>query len=554
MVGADVQTDGSLSIGAELNGTVASARHVSNSSDLKATLLSLLISFWKYLLGNRGGLSLLLFDDLQELFDPINRRRLANEVPRWVEAGARPIITTNDPQFRHRMLESSIEKLGTAQVDHRQIHPLKPARDHMELGRFTEAIQIKKRLFESDAHRNEDQYARDYMNSLRIYLEDRLMDFFDSPDPDLPRKATLSDLISALRRRVGRGSAPFCSVVFQELAAHRSLNAGSEFLTVMNMCHHRREQEITYNDIWGLRAECSEIMELADAAYSDYEHHLRGDLRDVPGGGDSAPRQPAPISIPTFSVPMLTHVAAFTEETPAGDVVLSNEAFTADFTNHALYLINTHNLGPSGPINSRAIVDLSDDEIDNSLAVVLHRQEVYARRIFRLPGGRVILFSEAENPLKRPPPLILPQTEVRILKIAGFLFESRPLWIRERSEAILLDQAFALTRVKVAFKIRGSSAVPLALDGQTILAGEELELIEYAEMVGRIVVITSPTGMSLKRMGKTLESVPYVRCFTSVGGSGDPLLLRTEDVEGGLTTVPMVTSAREVLGVIYLPL
>ena len=413
VVSTDVQTDGSLSISAELGGTVASARHISNSSDLKATLLALLISFWKYLLDKRGGLSLLLFDDLQELFDPENRRRVANEIPNWVKEGARPIITTNDSRFRQRMQDSAAGILRGARADHRQIHPPKANRDHIELGRFKEEIQTKREEFVSSENRNKHQPARDYINYLRIYLENHLMDFFDSPEPDLPKKPGLSDLINALRKLVRRGSAPFFSHVFEELISHPSLDAGSDFLKIMNLSHHGRQQEITFNDVWELRNDCSEVLKLVGNAYSDYEHYLRGDLRDAPSG-DSSPTMPDPISFPTFSVPMLTHLAAFTEKTPAGDVVQSDEAFTADFlTNHALYLINTHNLGPSGPINSRAIVDLSDDGFHNSLAVVLHGQGVYARRVFRLPGGKVILVSEAENPLKRPPPLILVQADVQ---------------------------------------------------------------------------------------------------------------------------------------------
>ncbi|GAJ23770.1 unnamed protein product, partial [marine sediment metagenome] len=65
----NIGAKGSLIINAEIGGTKASSKHICNSSDLRATLLAVLVSFWKYLMDERGCLSLIIFDDLQELFD-----------------------------------------------------------------------------------------------------------------------------------------------------------------------------------------------------------------------------------------------------------------------------------------------------------------------------------------------------------------------------------------------------------------------------------------------------------------------------------------------------
>ncbi len=108
VIDTDVGSDGSLSIGAAAEGTRAPAQHISNSSDMRATLLSFLIAFWHHLMEVRGGLSLLLIDDVQELFDRDNRRRVANTIPLIVENAGRIIATTNDTSFGKRVAANQI--------------------------------------------------------------------------------------------------------------------------------------------------------------------------------------------------------------------------------------------------------------------------------------------------------------------------------------------------------------------------------------------------------------------------------------------------------------
>jgi len=96
---ADVEATGALTIEAKIDGTKAAARQISNASDLRATLLAFLLAFWQHLLDTRGGLSLLIFDDLHELFDPTNRRRLADALPAGGGRGAKVVLSSNDYGF-----------------------------------------------------------------------------------------------------------------------------------------------------------------------------------------------------------------------------------------------------------------------------------------------------------------------------------------------------------------------------------------------------------------------------------------------------------------------
>ena len=166
----NVGTDGSLEIDAVANGTKTSALHVSNASDLRATLLAFLIAFWKYYLEDRGGLSILLFDELQELFDINNRRRIANSIPEIIESGGKVIVTTSEISFLRQVNASFVEAKGNQQIDKRHIHPLNKNRQHIKLGIFIEVLEEKRKEFEKPENENENQPARDYIEELRVYL------------------------------------------------------------------------------------------------------------------------------------------------------------------------------------------------------------------------------------------------------------------------------------------------------------------------------------------------------------------------------------------------
>jgi len=552
IVNTDVRTDGSLVIDAAAGGTRASAHHISNTSDLRATLLAFLIAYWQHLLETRGGLSVLLLDDLQELFDRENRRRVANSIPSILKSGGRVVVTTNDPDFGRRAAAASVETLGFDKVDRRRIHPLKPARSHIELGQFLESIEEKQKAFEAPKNRNEHQPARDYIKDLRIYLENRLLDFFDMPDPGLPEDPTLSGLIGAVRNRTKVPQDAFTSGAFTNLVSDPALADKSPFLKLMNQSHHGNEDEISFNDVWQVKEDCVRVRKLVDATHEEYERWMRRDPREL---ASAMPEMPAPITPPSIDVPVILDLAAFTADVPLGDIAEAEVSFSGSwFEKRAIYFINTHNFGFSGRIDCRAIVDLTDENVaDSRLAIALHRDKIYARRLLRdiTKPGFVTLGSEAENPLHRPPSLLLPTEEVRLLKVVGILFDDRPLFPKPNEEAALVDESDFLEKIELAFKVRGDSALPLALPGQTILGGSRLMPSQLKEMEGSLVAVATSDGSAFKRIGKAVPAVPHVRQFEAIGGHGESLLVRIEDIEDAFADLPLFQSARHIMGVLY---
>ena len=552
-VNPNIGPDGTIAIDAAADGAQAPAQHVGNTAELRATLFAFFLAFWEHLLDTRGGLALLLLDDPQELFDPPNLRRIANTIPSLARGEARVIMTTLDPDFGRQVKAAIGRELGHDGLDHRRIHPTKAIRPHIVLGSFIEAVVEKRRAFEHPDNENEAQPARDYVNTLRICIENRLVDFFDLPEPGLPRKYTLSDLLGAIRRRVSNGMDAFADPAFQALVTADVLASGSDFLSLLNESHHGRHERIQYTDVVKVKDHCVQALDQVAAAHEAYERWLRRDPREAVA---DRPNAPAVLRFPSLDVPVFEDVAAFTAENLPGEAVETGERFSTErLSHHALYVISTGNLGFAAPMHCRAIVDMSDDAVaDNRLVIAMYRDKLYARRLFRdeKKPGFIALASDAIDPNRRPPSMLLPAQEVRLLKIVGILFDSRPHYPRPVQEAAPARDMSCLEKIEIAFKVRGTSAEPLALPGQTVLGGRCLTPEDIVSMEDALVAVATDHAALFKRVGKSVPGGQHVRHLDAIGGRGESTLIRLEEVENDpFHQIPLLRSAREVLGILY---
>ncbi|MFO8057850.1 MAG: hypothetical protein R6V10_11195 [bacterium] len=538
--------NGALEIRAVSQGVEVPAQHVSNASDLRATLLAFLIAFWKHKLESSGGLSLILLDDLQELFDPMNRGRVAKCLPDIVEEGAKIIATTNDPEFG-RMVTFH----GGDKIERLKIHPLTIDRNVIELGAFNEKIEEKRDIFKDPENKNKPGPAQDYLNEVRIYIERYLKDFFRNYSVNLQAKPTVSELINAIRSRRNAGIEPFTSQAFEKLADDPALKPKSRFTDLMNKSHHGDSEEIGYTEVSDMKGTCDHVLNLVNIAYEEYERWLQRDFQKFSPTEFEAP---TPITPPKEDVPMTMNLAAFTgEHTQNGDHIREEFLSKEWFENKAIYHIDTNNLGFAAPLNSKAIVDLSDSHIEDArLIIAYYNGKTYARRLLRnnRNPAYIALGSETVNPLKRAPSIIVPTEEVKIFKIVGILFNDEPH--NTKDEAVLTDRFQIIDKIELAFKVDGDSALPLALEGQTILGGSDILPPEMPDMKGHIIALKTSEGAFLKRVGNSLPGALHLRQFESIGGYGESMIIRTEQIEDDpYSEIPSMESARHVLGVLY---
>ena len=375
---------------------------------------------------------------------------------------------------------------------------------------------------------------------------------FDCVHPRLTNKPTLSDLLGAIRSRRRDGLDLYQSQIFLKLISDSALQQNSSFLNLMNESHHGRDINITFTEVWNLKDDCIRVRKLVDLIHEEYELWLR---REPPIVERSVPNIPQ-AAIPMLkNVPVIFNLAAFTSESPASDTYIDAEPFSTDrLRNCAIYKINTHNFGFAGFINCKCIVDLSEEYVpDNSLVITLHENNIYARRLHQdqYYPQYVVLSSDATNPLKRPPTILLPSAEVRLLKVIGIIFSDEPTFPRPSGEAILENNADFIEKVEVIFQVSGDSAIPLALPQQMVLGGKSLISRDIKEFEGSLVAISTSQGDGFKRIGKQLPGAPHIRQFDSIGGLGESQIVRLEDIDDSFSDIPILHSARIILGLLY---
>jgi hypothetical protein len=549
---ADVGSDGSLKVVAMTGGTTAPAQHVCNASGLRATLLALLLAFWKHLASTQGALSVLLLDELQELFDPHNRARVARTIPEVAKEGAQVLLTTNDHDFGKMVCGSAHRVVTADRTVHWHVLPAK-AGLRLTLCEFREAIERKRDAF--DTKENDHDVAREYLNELRIYLDAQLLNLFDVSDPAMPSRPTLADLLNAIRRRVNQGIEPFTGQAFRKLTNEPALQDKSEFLRLMNDSHHCRAHLITYNDVAGVANECRGALDLAHAVAEEYERWLRRD----PAEQDVI----EPASLPSgrdlsFSVPLVLATAAAGRDLPMYDVVEAEEPLICDWLdNHAIYVNNTSNLGFAGSKNCRLLVDLNGDLPENhSIVVALYDNRIYVRRLLHMyqDENLVGLTAETSNPVRRPRTLLVSKRHVTLMQVVGIIFSNDPVYPKPKDEATIDDAHAGLQQVEIALKVRGESALPLALPGQTILAGAKMRANELALNEGEPVVIATNEGTVFKRVGKLISGTRHVRQFESIGGLGESIIVRVEEYDkDAFRKLPILEDVRRIIGVLYNP-
>ncbi|QDV20136.1 DNA replication and repair protein RecF [Gimesia panareensis] len=508
-----------LRIQADMNGTKAEARHFCNASDIRANLIALLFSFWKHINEKQSSLSLFLYDDIQELFDPINKRRLADSITYMVNDGAHVILTTNDKTFAENVYRSSEQLL----VDYRQVLPAKGNHQVVMLKKSIKTIYKKRQEFEK--HIDEHQYARDYLNELRIYIECCFKDLFDIPDSDLPSKPTYSDYLNGIVNRVKKGFDGFSGKVFADLIKDPDLKVGSDVYELMNLSHHSNAATVSYKEVADVSQNLKKVTSLVHQAHEEYERWLRRESVDETVTGSVLTFDSVDLS---FKVPLAATLSASSLSESIREGTESGEDFSSDYLeDHVIFYNRTDNMGFAGEIDSRLIVEANASAPeDKSWVIAVHNEKNYVRRVVYTDqhNGMVTLVGESENPLRRPPALHVKINEVQLFKIVGVLFDASPLYFTSKQEAEL-DYSYKLKeRVKMAFKASGTSALPLAISGQTLLAGNRILPSELPKYENRLVGISTHDEKTLfKRVGKnlSLKSAANLRQFESIGGEGE---------------------------------
>lgn len=542
----DVGSDGVLHMHAAVDGASAAAQHISNASELRAALLAFLIALQRHVIKTRGGIGLFLLDDVQELCDSGNRRRLAETICEMGSAANNVVVTTNDRSFR-LMIDGVAREKALAFIE-RRVSPPTRARPTLVLASVIETIHEKRQEFLKKE--NDHQCATEYAMSVRMFLECELVELLAESTVPFAPTATLADLVNALKSVRAQGVDAFRGGAMRQLVECPTFASSADFMRVLNQSHHR--EGVKYQEVRQVDGDAAHAIKLVQAAHHEYVLWLK---RVPPVKETELPDPPIALVLPRVDVPVFFDIAAFAEGSTANEELEQEGVLPVDSLGPiAVYYLRSWNFGFSARAGWRAIVSLQAEARDGDLVIAMHEDTTFARRLHRhkTKPHELALSSEAEDPRKRPPTVFCDQAEVRLLPVIGVLFDESPFYSRADGEAVLDVRYRGLNGVSVAFRVRGESAEPVALNRQYVLGGKEVAASDLATCQGMIVAITCSDMSVLKRVGSTIPGASNVCHLEAVGGHGNSLLIRLSEMEDDpLKGLPLMQFARHVLGVLY---
>jgi hypothetical protein len=553
LVRTDMDSRGLLSIFVGSKGISAPAQHVSNASALRASLVGFFFAFWEHVFALRGGFTLLILDDPQELLDDDNRDRLARTLPELVKVGAHVLVTTHSRDFARMSVE---EGRKTQSIEHRSVHPVNASRSTAETAGAIEEFDRKRAEFLS--HVDDAIKAQEYAVEARSFIEARLADLFDNPAYpaySAPSKVPgFSSLIGRLRGLAGNPpNELFRKKVISDFCNDRALAEGSLCLALLNKSHHKDKSRISYKDVKDQDESLRRLRNLIDDIHEEFR---RWKWRDA-APSDSKVAQLQSMAKQTFRVLIHPDLAAFTSapiEASPQDV--SVEEFDGQwFEDKSLFFLRNDNLGFAAPAGSIAVVE-SESRLgnDRNLIIARHEGRTLARRLLRpdRSASAIALAAQTPDPRKSPPTVLADPAEVQIHRIVGVLFDDI-VPPTSKQEAVAVSNAPVLANLETAYRVRDDSALPLALPGQIVLGGPRILPNELDSNIGGLVALTLVDGTSIfKRVGAKLPgAMGVLRQFESIGGLGSSEIIATEEMEEPFGGIPLMAFARIVLGVIY---
>lgn len=554
LTGTGMSARGVLELKVGRDGVTAPAQHVSNASALRGALMGFFLAFREHVLATRGGLALLIFDDPQELLDHDNRQRLSRGLSAVAKANGQLLVTTHDRRFARSLVA---ESRGDDRIEHLSVHPVNRIRPTLVLSPAIETIDGLRQAFLDNP--DSANYAQNYASDLRVFLESRLGDLFDDlAEPAhaaSTRALTLIPLMDKLRALTASEAGElFTNPVLKRFVDDRALAEGAGARRVLNTSHHDKAS-LTYMDVKDVATDLHRLRTSVEKVHEQFRlHRWREPLASAEvGAGNVVPLRP--MAKPAFAVPVCPDIAAFVGASRGeGSQEVPNEALSGDwFDGKALFYVRGESLGFAIPSGAVAVVEAEPySGRDQNLVIAQSRGQVLARRLVKSPGSLgVSLAAQMPDPRKKRTTLTYDESKVRLYRIVGAVFTEMPP-PPGGGEATPVDAVPELARVRVAYRVREESAVPLALPGQIILGGAEISPTELDGWEGRLAAVTLADGLSIfKRVGARLPgSLGHLRQFETIGGLGSSMVIATEEV-AGQGDVPLMASARRVLGVLY---
>ncbi len=502
------------------------AHEVMNSSHLRACVWAFVFSLWERIRDRAGALEVLQLDDPQTYFDPINTENLAAAIPKLVEAGMAPIITSNDNRFI-AAVKNRLPKLssGSPSWTMLQISPISSSRHTAALTPAVEEVFERRAVWLEDE--SDVRKAQEFVERVRLHIENRLWDLL-AADPMLIYKPTLADLIGHISSARNGGERPFNEVPFERLLNCRSLRPGSEFYLIINKAHHNLRDVTPYDagEVDKAFDEVDRLLRSGSASYARFMGRLTREDEDL--FFVAPPSAPPAILLDKKPIRVL---GDFSARTRADALEVETESATFSFDSLgeiALFAIRGSSLASLALPGQIVAASLSGEAKNGGPVIALYGSSVLARRYHsdQSDSSKLTLACDQSGTERVAPALTLPRNKVRVLPIVGVFYDN--VSQDGANEARSVDSCSILDRPLLAARIIEDSGYPVVRNGDLVLL-EQTEIPSETVLDGAkgamVAFVASRRGEQfayLKRIGSSIQG-SGLRIFENVGTFGDSL-------------------------------
>lgn len=412
---------------------------------------------------------------------------------------------------------------------------------------------------------NSDSRARLLIGDIRVLCETLLKHAMERFDPLFVRQseATLGRMIERISDLNSSGQAPYTDHVFGQLIAVKSSHP-LEF-SQLSEPHHSASETITVRQ--GKQAYKFWREKLYPAVHKVWEEYrflqksIVGEAAAIPLPANCNHKPPRSIALAAARPSVLGRVSAYSDGRAASAIRIDDlsSADVVDLSARAAYRLERDTLSPVARVGDILLTRLDKQCRAPNLVIEDRGTYLVARRWVEYAAAPTlaVLSASSSNPREIPPAIISRAKGANRRKIVGVLFAADRLRsgeaINSDTEAISLEADNRIVAELVAhtdvFEVQGSSAEPMALDKQYLLAKPSTHDLKIAvnELDGRPVIAEDNEDCAFFKRLRVLDSKSIILESLDKTGSEELVRLSADPEQAG----PTLVRIREVVGVVF---
>ncbi len=502
--------------------------------------------------------ALMVFDDPQMTFDTRNMKGWVGFLGRSEGLRKRQkcqlLVTTHSRSFA----------LDMTPISHIRMAQIETGRPWCNPSQVVEGDFATVRIEKMEAE-NSDERARLLIGDIRVLAETLLKHAIESFEPGFARDSdtTLGRLVERIGQKVNNREAPYTVGVFGDLIAVKS--SYPDLFRLLSEPHHSVCETITVReakrvyDFWKLK-----LFPAVQKIWEEYrflQKTIIGESAAILLPANCNHRSTRSISLDSAKPEILGRVSAYSDGRATSAIRIDHLTDVEQINLSALaaYRLERDTLSPIFRVGDIILTRLDGRCRPSNLVVEDRGAYLAARRWLEYAEAPdlAILAATSSNPREIPAAIISRARGANRRKIVGVLFaadrmqpgvaidpvaEAVALECDDRTVASLVDQT-------VVFEVQGSSAEPIALENQFLLAKpEEPDLtVAVRELDGRPVIAESDENCSYFKRLRLLDPGSVVLESLDKSGSEGLVGLAIDPEKQG----PRLMRVREVVGVVF---